>query len=383
MNNDFLKFEELYNCYEICLKNKKRKIGTYSFVNNNLCENLFDLLQEINSRTYVPSPSNCYIVKYPAYREIFAAQFKDRIVQHFYMNELGDILNKKLVKGCASCIKNRGTSYALDLVKRYTLDISKNGTKNCYYLKIDLSGYFMSIKRQIVCDKFIELINNDYKGKHKDLLLYLTPLIFLNNPAENCSYKCTENERKKVPDRRKMKKSSEYGIAIGNLTSQAGSNLNLNNFDHYVVDKLNLTNYVRYVDDIVIISDSKDELKNALPLIAKKLKETCQVVSKKKTKIDIAYHGVPFLGKMTYPYRGYQTANKQVYKRVMNRARNTNYSSVDNLISKVNSEVGFLKNYNCRKLAINYANVILKRTENVIKFNTERLIFQKDNESEH
>ena len=86
---------------------------------------------------------------------------------------------------------------------------------------------------------------------------------------------------------------------------------------------------------------------------------------------------------MTYPYRGYQTANKQVYKRVMNRARNTNYSSVDNLISKVNSEVGFLKNYNCRKLAINYANVILKRTENVIKFNTERLIFQKDNESEH
>ena len=197
MNNDFLKFEELYNCYEICLKNKKRKIGTYSFVNNNLCENLFDLLQEINSRTYVPSPSNCYIVKYHAYREIFAAQFKDRIVQHFYMNELGDILNKKLVKGCASCIKNRGTSYALDLVKRYTLDISKNGTKNCYYLKIDLSGYFMSIKRQIVCDKFIELINNDYKGKHKDLLLYLTPLIFLNNQRENCSYKCTENERKR------------------------------------------------------------------------------------------------------------------------------------------------------------------------------------------
>ena len=33
-------------------------------------------------------------------QEIFAVQFKDRIVQHFYMNELGDILNAKLVKGC-------------------------------------------------------------------------------------------------------------------------------------------------------------------------------------------------------------------------------------------------------------------------------------------
>ena len=44
-------------------------------------------------------------------QEIFAVQFKDRIVQHFYMNELGDILNAKLVKGCSSCIKNRGTAY--------------------------------------------------------------------------------------------------------------------------------------------------------------------------------------------------------------------------------------------------------------------------------
>ena len=25
MNNDFLKFEELYNCYEICLKKKKKE----------------------------------------------------------------------------------------------------------------------------------------------------------------------------------------------------------------------------------------------------------------------------------------------------------------------------------------------------------------------
>ena len=40
-------------------------------------------------------------------QEIFAVQFKDRIVQHFYMNELGDILNAKLVKGCSSCIKNK------------------------------------------------------------------------------------------------------------------------------------------------------------------------------------------------------------------------------------------------------------------------------------
>lgn len=374
---DFLSFSELYYSYELCLKNKKKKSGTYNFFDSNLCQNLYDLLEEINNRKYVPSSSNCYVVKYPAYREIFAAQFKDRVVQHFYMNELGDILNAKLVKGCSSCIKNRGTAYALDLVKKYVLELSKNGTERCYYLKIDLSGYFMSIKREIVCNKFIELINQDYKGKHKELLLYLTPIIFLNNPADNCIYKCNELLRARVPNRRKMVKNSEYGMAIGNLTSQAGSNLNLNNFDHYVTEKLGLNCYVRYVDDIVIISKSKVELKKALPKIRAKLLETNQSISDKKTKIDTVYHGVQFVGKVTYPYRGYQIPSKQVYIRVMKRAKDISYHDIDSLISQTNSEIGFLKGYNCRKAIFKYADEIMKNTNNAIKFNSQYLRFEK------
>ena len=50
-------------------------------------------------------------------------------------------------------------------------------------IKIDLSGYFMSIDRKQVSDKFRNLIVEKYKGKHKELLLYLTPVIFENNPA--------------------------------------------------------------------------------------------------------------------------------------------------------------------------------------------------------
>ena len=189
-------------------------MGTYNFVNSDLCQNLFELLEEINNRKYVPTPSNCYVITYPAYREIFAAQFKDRIVQHFYMEELWDILVKELVIGCSSCIKGRGTAYALNMLKNFIKNGTKDGKEDCYFLKIDLSGYFMSIKREIVCNKFINLINEKYKGKHKDLLLYLTPIIFLNNPAEKCVYKCSEKLRDKVPERRKMKKNSDYGMAI-------------------------------------------------------------------------------------------------------------------------------------------------------------------------
>ncbi len=85
---NILKFEELYNAYLLCLKNKKRKAGTFNFVNSNLCENLINLLDSLNNRTYKPQASNCYVITDPALREIYAAQFRDRIVQHFYMKEL-------------------------------------------------------------------------------------------------------------------------------------------------------------------------------------------------------------------------------------------------------------------------------------------------------
>ena len=151
-----LTFEELYEAYMMCLKNKKRKNGTYSFVNEKICENLINLLEELNSYTYIPRPSNCYVITEPALREIYAAQFSDRIVQHFYMEELGDTLDSELVEGCSSCIKNRGTAYALRKLKEYVIETSDNGKKDCYFLKIDLSRYFMSINREIVCNKFIE-----------------------------------------------------------------------------------------------------------------------------------------------------------------------------------------------------------------------------------
>ena len=96
---DKIEFEELYKAYELCLKNKKKKIGTYNFTNEELCTNLIQLLDELNNRTYKTKPSNCYVVTEPALREIFAAQFGDRIVQHFYMMEVEDVLESMLIDG--------------------------------------------------------------------------------------------------------------------------------------------------------------------------------------------------------------------------------------------------------------------------------------------
>ncbi len=36
-----LEFKEIYEAYNLCLKNKKKKRGTYKFVNEELCKNKF------------------------------------------------------------------------------------------------------------------------------------------------------------------------------------------------------------------------------------------------------------------------------------------------------------------------------------------------------
>lgn len=128
----------------------------------------------------------------------------------------------------------------------------------------------MSIDRKMVSNKFTKLILENYTGNHKELLLYLTPIIFENNLAQNCNHYINENIYKKIPERRILKADSNYGMAIGNLTSQAGSNLNLNDFDYFVVKTLKIDNYVRYVDDAIIICDNKKLLFKILPFFEEK-----------------------------------------------------------------------------------------------------------------
>lgn len=373
-----LTFEEIYEAYNLCLKNKKKKMGTYNFVNENLCKNLIELLDELNKREYVPKQSNCYVITDPALREIYAAQFADRIVQHLYMREVESILEKELVDGCCSCRKGRGNDYALKLLKRYLKETSRDGKKDCYFLKIDLAGYFMSINRKQVSNKFIRLIENRYTGRHKELLIYLTPIIFENNPSLNCIQKCTEKMRNKVPNRRKMNIESNFGMAIGNLTSQAASNLNLNEFDNYVVKSLKLEKYIRYVDDIVIISENKGKLISSLEFIKNKLKETNQKINIKKTKIDTAYHGVPFLGKVSYPY-GYQKPKKETIIRTYQKAKKIKYTDINNLLAKVNSQIGTLKKYNCRRVILNYSKILQSKIKVVIKLEENSLKFRTIN----
>ena len=54
------------------------------------------------------------------------------------------------------------------------------------------------------------------------------------------------------------------GVPIGNYLSQFFANLYTAYFDHWVKEELKVKYYYRYADDIVLLSDSKEQLRSWL-----------------------------------------------------------------------------------------------------------------------
>ena len=95
--------------------------------------------------------------------------------------------------------------------------------------------------------------------------------------------------------------SPERGVPIGNLTSQYLANHYLVGLDHFLKEKLGIKAYVRYMDDMVLWTDEKESLKEALQEIETYIQETllCEL---KPIQLNKAIQGLPFLGFRIYPY---------------------------------------------------------------------------------
>lgn len=367
-----VEYDRIYRAYKNCLKHKASSPSALQFSAGELVLNLQDIVDDINNRTYIHGKSSCFGVTYPTPREIYAAQFRDRTIQHFYIEEIESIIEDTLIETTTSCRKNKGVDFALLKLHDFLIEESGQGTKNCFFLKIDLSGYFMSIRRKQLSQLMQDLINEKYTGKYKEELLYLTPIIYENNPAKNRVMRMAQETWDSIPERKRMKIDSNTGLAIGNITAQYGSNMNLNSFDHYIVEELGFNKYVRYVDDIIILNENKQQLINVLPNIENKLKENGHTINQHKTIIDTAYHGVPFLGKMSYPY-GYQKPTKASAGRMMKAAHDIRPNK--NLLSQLNSQAGRFRHYATHNLMASFIKNLSEEVWDHVDFVEEKQKF--------
>ena len=156
----------------------------------NLCDNLMCLYEDIVSGKYRVGLSMCFIIRDPVIREVFAASFRDRIVHNLLYNWLMPIFEPTFIYDSYSCREGKGQLFGVKRLEHHIRSCSDNYRKEYYVLKLDIEGYFMNISRQ----KLYELVESrllKYSRYHilsfdLPLALRLLSLVIFNDPTRGC-----------------------------------------------------------------------------------------------------------------------------------------------------------------------------------------------------
>lgn len=314
------------DAYFDCLRNKLRakQCNEYRI---DYETDLWKLVWEVHNRTYHPSEAFCFIVTRPRLREIFAAAFRDRIVQHWIMLRVEPLLERRFrLQGDVSfnCRKGYGTLKAVNTAREHIERISEHYTREAWIGKIDIAGFFMSIDKDIMLDLLLPFIRENYMGNDLDTLLWLTEVTVRHQPQLLCERRTPMWMWDGLPANKSLFTMPDgKGMAIGNITSQQLANFYLSGFDDFILEECSYCGaaYVRFVDDALIVANDKRfivELRlKAMQWLKKHLKLT---LHKDKFYLQPASHGVKFVGCVIKPGRTY-TANRTMGNMAMRIAK--------------------------------------------------------------
>ncbi len=351
---------DLFKAYYSARSNKR---NTYNALKFELYHEhyLIDLYDEIINRSYEPRPSICFIVNKPVKREVFAASFRDRIIHHLIFNYIAPVFEKRFINDSYSCRKGKGTHYGIQRVNHFIRSCSENYHKDCYILKMDIQGYFMSIDQSLLYEKVKQSVVGNSGKINGDIetILYLIGKTIFNDPKNGCIIKSKKSEWKGLPPSKSLFYAEKNkGLPIGNLTSQLFANFYLDEFDHFMKQQMKLKYYGRYVDDIVIVHPDQAYLKSVISMTREYLK-TKLMLQLHPRKIYLQHYskGVVFLGAVIKPYRIY-IANRtkgNFYAAIQQQneiARNHKITNEERgkFLSSMNSYLGIMKHYKTYKL---------------------------------
>lgn len=218
-------------------------------------EILDELSREFSQRNYKPSRFSCFAVKDPKIREIFAPDYKDRIVHHIFVDALGPYFDKKFIFDSYASRKNKGIHKA---VKRLQQFLKKE--KTTFYLQLDIQNFFPSIDKKILFEIFLKHIKtiDELPDAEKDFLIHIAEKTIFHNPTSPSPiFTGNRHLLKYVPKHKSLFYTpANKGLPIGSFTSQFFANLYLNELDQFIKHQLRVKYYIRYVDDFVLLAEN-------------------------------------------------------------------------------------------------------------------------------
>lgn len=219
--------------------------------------NLHLLSQELLDGTYRIGEYRHFIIYEPKPRLVSALDFKDRLVQHALVGIIEPMFEATFLPNTFACRVNLGTHAGV----RYIQSELRKEPKPLYYLKTDFSKFFPSVDHNIL----LALIERKISCKQTLTLI------------------------------KEIVKPDEIGIPIGSLTSQLFANVYGSILDNYIHNELGYRRWARYMDDVIILGDDMDKLRQDFYKIAE-FSENNMKLRISKWHCRSVKNGINFLG---------------------------------------------------------------------------------------
>ena len=325
-------FEELVQAYLDCRHTKRNKPSAIAF-EQDMERNLCKLHDELKDGSYRPGRSICFVITRPKPREVWAADFRDRIVHHLLYNRIAPRFYATFIADSCACIPGRGTLYAAQRLEAKVRSITQNWSRPAYYLKLDLANFFVSIDKRILREQIAARVTEPW-------WLWLAEMILFHDPRQNFELRGTSSLLDLVPPHKRLAgQPAHLGLPIGNLSSQFFANIYLDALDQFVKHRVGARHYIRYVDDFVLLHESPQWLNAAKAEIEPFLLRTLSAqLNPKKTILQPIDRGIDFVGHVIKPW--HRTTRRRTVNEAVRRISN---SPAEDLFEVANSYFGLLR----------------------------------------
>ncbi|WP_124313758.1 RNA-directed DNA polymerase [Pseudomonas chlororaphis] len=343
-------FEDLVQAYYDC-RRRKRNTASARRYEQDMEINLLELYDDLIAGTYRPGRSICFVVTRPKAREVWAADFRDRIVHHLLYNHIGPRIERSFIADSCACIPGRGTLYAAKRLESKIRSASQNWSKPVYYLKCDLANFFVAIDKQVLLEQLAARIIEPWWRA-------LAEQILMHDPRENYEVRSPAHLFNRVPQHKRLTaQPAHLGLPIGNLSSQFFANVYLDALDQFAKHTLKARHYIRYVDDFVFLHESPQQLNEWLARVEAFLPRLGAKLNPSKTILQPVDRGVDFVGHVIKPWR--RTTRKRSVAQALKR---TAAAPAEDLRETANSYFGLLgQASHSHKDRAALANLVLRR----------------------